>query len=70
MAEATDPQWALLFPRVKGLVVERGGVLSQCAIAAREMRLPAVSAVKNCCGQLKDGQRIRLDGDRGRVQLV
>jgi rifampicin phosphotransferase len=58
VAEATDPGWTALFLRVKGLVIERGGVLSHCAIVAREMRLPAVSGVLNCCEQLKDGQRI------------
>ena len=70
VAEATDPGWTTLFLRVKGLVIERGGVLSHCAIVAREMRLPAVSGVLNCCGQLKDGQKIWVDGNRGHVQLA
>lgn len=70
VAEATDPGWTALFLRVKGLVIERGGVLSHCAIVAREMRLPAVSEVLNCCEQLKDGQRIWVDGNRGHVQLA
>jgi phosphohistidine swiveling domain-containing protein len=70
VAEATDPGWTSLFLRVKGLVIERGGVLSHCAIVAREMRLPAVSGILNCCEQLKDGQRIWVDGNRGHVQLA
>jgi phosphohistidine swiveling domain-containing protein len=70
VAEATDPGWTALFLRVKGLVIERGGVLSHCAIVAREMRLPAVSGVLNCCEQLKDGQKIWVDGNRGHVQLA
>jgi len=70
VAEATDPGWTSLFLRVKGLVIERGGVLSHCAIVAREMRLPAVSGILNCCEQLKDGQRIWVDGNRGHVQLT
>jgi phosphohistidine swiveling domain-containing protein len=70
VAEATDPGWTSLFLRVKGLVIERGGVLSHCAIVAREMRLPAVSGVVNCCEQLKDGQKIWVDGNRGHVQLA
>jgi phosphohistidine swiveling domain-containing protein len=70
VAEATDPGWTSLFLRVKGLVIERGGVLSHCAIVAREMRLPAVSGVLNCCEQLKDGQKIWVDGNRGHVQLA
>jgi phosphohistidine swiveling domain-containing protein len=70
VAEATDPGWTSLFLRVKGLVIERGGVLSHCAIVAREMRLPAVSGILNCCEQLKDGQKIWVDGNRGHVQLA
>jgi phosphohistidine swiveling domain-containing protein len=70
VAEATDPGWTALLLRVKGLVIERGGVLSHCAIVAREMRVPAVSGVLNCCEQLKDGQKIWVDGNRGHVQLA
>jgi phosphohistidine swiveling domain-containing protein len=70
VAEATDPGWTALFPRVKGLVIERGGVLSRCAIVARQMRVPAVSGVLHCCERLKDGQRVRIDGNRGHVQLA
>jgi phosphohistidine swiveling domain-containing protein len=70
VAEATDPGWTALFLRVKGLVIERGGVLSHCAIVAREMRLPAVSGVLNCCEHLRDGQKIWVDGNRGHVQLA
>jgi rifampicin phosphotransferase len=69
VAEATDPGWTALFLRVKGLVIERGGVLSHCAIVAREMRLPAVSGVLKCCEHLRDGQKIWVDGNRGHVQL-
>jgi rifampicin phosphotransferase len=68
VAEATDPGWTALFLRVKGLVIERGGVLSHCAIVARELHLPAVSGVLNCCEHLKDGQKIWVDGNRGHVQ--
>ena len=70
VAEATDPGWTALFLRVKGLVIERGGVLSHCAIVAREMRVPAVSGVLHCCERLKDGQKIWVDGNRGHVQLA
>jgi phosphohistidine swiveling domain-containing protein len=70
VAETTDPGWTVLFPKVKGLVIERGGVLSQCAIVAREQRLPAVSSVLHCCDALKDGQKIWVDGNRGHIQLA
>ncbi len=67
VAEATDPGWTVPFQRVKGIVVERGGVLSHCAILAREMGLPAVSRILNCTQTFKDGDYVWIDGSNGRV---
>ncbi len=69
VAEATDPGWTPLFQRVVGIIVERGGVLSHCAIVAREMGLPAVSGIMNCTTRLKDGQLVWIDGFSGRVTI-
>lgn len=66
---STDPSWTALFARIKGLVVERGGVLSHGAIAARDFAIPAV-ACADATSIIKDGARIRVDGDRGRVAIV
>jgi phosphohistidine swiveling domain-containing protein len=70
VAEDADPRWTALLPRVKGLIIEKGGMLSHCAIVARERRVPAVSGVLNCCDQLKDGQKVWVDGNRGHVRLA
>lgn len=70
VAEATDPGWTPLFQKVKGVIVERGGVLSHCAIVAREMGLPAVSQVLGCTQRLKDGDHVWVDGTNGRVTLA
>jgi len=67
VAESTDPGWTALFTKVKGIVVEKGGVLSHCAIVAREMKIPAVSDIYQCHKKLKDGQHIWVDGNYGRV---
>ena len=66
---STDPAWTALFTRIKGLVVERGGVLSHGAITARDFGIPAV-ACPDATGILEDGARIRVDGDRGRVTII
>ncbi len=66
---STDPAWTALFTAIRGLIVERGGVLSHGAITARDFSIPAVS----CSGATRtipDGARIRLDGDRGHVTLI
>ena len=69
VAEATDPGWTPLFQKAKGIIVSKGGVLSHCAIVAREMALPAVSGVNNCSHIFKDGQKVWLDGSHGRISV-
>jgi pyruvate,water dikinase len=64
----TDPGWAGAFFLVRGLVVERGGMLSHGAIIAREYGIPAVVGVRDATRRIATGQRVRVDGDRGRVE--
>lgn len=66
---STDPGWTPLFLNARGLVVERGGVLSHGAIVARDFGIPAV-ACPQATKQLKDGDLVRVDGNQGRVFLV
>ena len=70
VAESTDPGWTGLFLKSKAIVVEKGGVLSHCAIVAREMSLPAVSGIKQCHFRFKDGDKIWVDGNNGRISLA
>lgn len=67
VAPATDPGWTALFTRSRGVIVERGGVLSHCAILARELGLPAIN-LPRASQILKDGDRIWLDGQSGGVK--
>jgi pyruvate,water dikinase len=67
---ALEPSWAVVFPRVGGVVAEIGGELSHASILLREARRPAIV---NCTGIFRavaDGDRLRLDGGRGLVELV
>jgi pyruvate,water dikinase len=66
----TDPGWVLLFPPIRGLVVERGSMLSHSAIVAREMGIPAVVGVAGACERIRTGDRLRLDGARGTVEVL
>lgn len=70
VAESTDPGWTGLFLKSKAVIVEKGGVLSHCAIVAREMNLPAVSGIKQCHLRFKDGDKIWVDGNNGRITLA
>jgi pyruvate,water dikinase len=65
----TDSGWAPLLLRAGGLIAEVGGRLSHGAIVAREYGIPAVMDVKGATWLLQDGQRVRIDGSRGIVEL-
>jgi phosphohistidine swiveling domain-containing protein len=66
----TDPSWVPLFTRAKGLVMETGGVLSHGAIVAREFGLPAVAGLPDVLQRLRTGQRLRVDGGSGVVNVL
>ena len=66
---STDPGWAPLFPGARGLVMERGGVLSHGAIVAREYGIPAVANIPGATRIIKDGQKIKVDGNKGKVSV-
>lgn len=66
----TDPSWTPLFVSIKGLVTEVGGLMTHGAVIAREYGLPAVVGVENATKLIKDGQRIRVHGTEGYVELL
>ncbi len=66
----TDPGWTPLFVFIKGLVTEVGGLMTHGAVIAREYGLPAVVGVENATTLIKDGQRIRVNGTDGYVELL
>jgi phosphohistidine swiveling domain-containing protein/glycerol-3-phosphate acyltransferase PlsY len=66
----TDSGWAPLLAQAGGLVAEVGGQLSHGAIVAREYGIPAVMDVEHATQRFQDGQRIRLDGQRGIIELL
>lgn len=66
----TDPSWTPLFVSIKGLVTEVGGLMTHGAVIAREYGLPAVVAVENATSLIKDGQRIRVHGTEGYIEIL
>jgi pyruvate,water dikinase len=70
VARTTNPTWTPLFYSAVAVVTESGGPLSHGAVTAREMRLPAVMSVKESLTRLQNGQRVRVEGERGRVTLL
>lgn len=70
VAERTDPGWAPLFPLCKGLLVERGSLLSHSAIVAREMGIPAIVSIDNLLETLKDNDIVEMDGAEGIIKII
>ncbi|HWO73751.1 MAG TPA: PEP-utilizing enzyme [Dehalococcoidia bacterium] len=69
VCEMTVPPWTPLFSTVSGLVADTGGILSHCAIVAREHRLPAVVGTVVGTQRIKDGMVITVDGTKGIVRI-
>ncbi|MED1114627.1 phosphoenolpyruvate synthase [Bacillus paramycoides] len=66
----TDPGWTPLFVSIKGLVTEVGGLMTHGAVIAREYGLPAVVGVEHATKLIKDGQRIRVHGTEGYIEIL
>ncbi|MEO3836893.1 rifamycin-inactivating phosphotransferase [Nonomuraea sp. B10E8] len=66
----TDPSWTPLFVTVAGLVTEVGGLMTHGAVIAREYGLPAVVGVEQATRLIRDGQRIRVHGTGGYVEIL
>jgi pyruvate,water dikinase len=70
VAEHTDPGWIMVFPSARGLLVERGSLLSHAAIVARELGIPAVVSLPGVTRWLKDGDSVEMDGSTGIVRRI
>jgi rifampicin phosphotransferase len=66
----TDPSFTPLFLAVTALVTEVGGLMTHGAVIAREYGLPAVVGVEHATRLIRDGQRIRVHGTAGYVELL
>ena len=66
----TDPSWTPLFVAIAGLVTEVGGLMTHGAVIAREYGLPAVVNVVDATRLISDGQRIRVHGTEGYIEML
>jgi pyruvate,water dikinase len=70
VVETTAPAWTPLFATAADIVTDAGGVVSHCAIIAREYRIPAVVGTGVATATIRDGQLMEVDGDAGLVRIV
>jgi pyruvate,water dikinase len=66
----TAPSWGPVFPRIAAAVSDIGGMMSHAAIVAREYGLPAVVGTGHATTVIRTGDRVRVDGDAGRVTIL
>ncbi len=70
VAPFTDPGWTPLFINAGGLIMEIGGTMNHGSVVAREYGIPAVVGVRDATTLLQSGQRVRVDGNRGVIELI
>lgn len=66
----TDPGWTPVLARVGGVITEVGGLLSHAAVIGREYRIPAILNLIDATKHIKDGDRIRVNGKTGTVEVL
>jgi phosphohistidine swiveling domain-containing protein len=64
---STDPGWTPYFGQVAAVVTDAGGVLSHCAVVAREFGIPAVTGTRTATALIADGATVTVDGSTGVV---
>ncbi|MGP9584133.1 PEP-utilizing enzyme [Micrococcaceae sp. AOP34-BR2-30] len=70
VAPVTAPSWGPIFGKLKATVTDIGGMMSHAAIVCREYALPAVTGTGNASTTIRTGQRLRVDGTRGVVEIL
>jgi pyruvate, water dikinase len=70
VAPITAPSWAPVFSKIGATVTDIGGMMSHAAIVCREYGLPAVTATGSASAVIKTGQRLRVDGTAGTVEVL
>lgn len=70
VAPFTDPGWTPLFINAGGLIMEIGGIMTHGSVVAREYAIPAIVGVRDATKLLKTGQKVRIDGNRGTIEIL
>jgi pyruvate,water dikinase len=70
VCQMTNPAWVVLFTKIVGLVTDTGGTASHPAVLSREFGIPAVVGTSVATDQIKDGDRVRVNGNTGLVEIL
>ncbi|URZ05600.1 phosphoenolpyruvate synthase [Clostridium felsineum] len=70
VTKMTDPGWVFLLTMAKGIIAEKGSLLSHTAIISRELKVPSIVGAANITKILKSGDKIRMNGSTGKVERI
>ena len=70
VCQMTNPAWVVLFTKIAGLVTDTGGLTSHPAVLSREFGIPAVIGTSVATQRIATGDRIRIDGTAGQVEIL
>jgi phosphohistidine swiveling domain-containing protein len=70
VCQMTNPAWVVLFTKIVGLVTDAGGTVSHPAVLSREFGIPAVVGTSVATEQIKNGDRVRINGTTGLVEIL
>ena len=70
VCQMTNPAWVVLFTKIAGLVTNAGGLTAHPAVRARELGIPAVVGTQDATSKVRSGDRVRVDGARGTVDIL
>jgi phosphoenolpyruvate synthase/pyruvate phosphate dikinase len=70
VTQFTDPGWTPVLGRARGVITEIGGLLSHAAVIGREYGIPAVLNVRGVTQALKTGQKVRMNGQAGTIEVL
>ncbi len=70
ITKMTDPGWVFLLTSAKGVISEKGSLLSHTAIISREIGIPSIVGIKDLMLNIRTGDIIRMNGDTGKVEIL
>jgi pyruvate,water dikinase len=70
VCKMTNPAWVVLFTKIGGLITDAGGALSHPAVVSREFGIPAVVGTGVATQRIQTGQRVRVNGAAGIVEIL
>ena len=70
ITKMTDPGWVFLLTTAKGVISEKGSLLSHTAIISREIGIPSIVGVDNLINTIKTGDKIRMNGTTGKIEII